>query len=193
MSLELVNTVASVGTLLVIAATAIAALVQLRHSRGSNQITALTECREVLESEAFARAALYVRREMPRLLEDPDYRTRLLNPPLESEMRQITVVGNFFESMGAFVKHDIIDAQIACDLWWSLILAHWEALIPVVAIWRRSTPGTWENFEYLARLSQNFVAKYPDGAYPKNTGRMDITDTYGEADARAGIVATGRV
>jgi len=43
MSLELVNTLASIGTLLVIAATAIAALAQLRHSRGSNQIIALTE------------------------------------------------------------------------------------------------------------------------------------------------------
>lgn len=36
MSLELVNTFATLGTFLVIAATATAAIVQLRHARGSN-------------------------------------------------------------------------------------------------------------------------------------------------------------
>jgi len=38
MTLEVVNTIASIATLLAIAATAIAALGQLRHMRGSNQM-----------------------------------------------------------------------------------------------------------------------------------------------------------
>jgi hypothetical protein len=46
MSLELVNALATLGTFLVIAATAIAAIVQLRHARSSNQIEALAEFRE---------------------------------------------------------------------------------------------------------------------------------------------------
>ena len=46
MSTELVNTFATLGTFVVIAATAIAAIVQLRHMRGSNQIVALNELRE---------------------------------------------------------------------------------------------------------------------------------------------------
>jgi Tfp pilus assembly protein PilE len=53
-SLELITTLASIGTLLVIAATAFAAFVQLRHLSGSNSITALTESREVLESTEFS-------------------------------------------------------------------------------------------------------------------------------------------
>ena len=52
MSVELLSTLASVGTFIVIGATAIAAIIQLRHMRGSNQIIALTECRETLESES---------------------------------------------------------------------------------------------------------------------------------------------
>jgi hypothetical protein len=40
MSLELLNTFATLGTFVVIAGTAIAAIVQLRHARSSNQIAA---------------------------------------------------------------------------------------------------------------------------------------------------------
>jgi hypothetical protein len=46
MSLQLVNTLATFGTFVVIAATAIAAIVQLRHARSSNHIAALNELRE---------------------------------------------------------------------------------------------------------------------------------------------------
>ena len=46
MSLELANTLATLGTFVVIAATAIAAILQLRHARTSNQIAALNELRE---------------------------------------------------------------------------------------------------------------------------------------------------
>jgi hypothetical protein len=46
MSLELVNTLATFGTFLVIAGTAIAAIVQLRHARSSNQIEAFAELRQ---------------------------------------------------------------------------------------------------------------------------------------------------
>jgi hypothetical protein len=60
MSLELVNTFATLGTFSVIAATAIAAIVQLRHMRGSNQIVALNELRETTETAEFRAAQLFV-------------------------------------------------------------------------------------------------------------------------------------
>jgi len=60
MSLEAWSTVASVGTLFVIAATAFAALVQLRHARSSNQIAAVTEMRETIESERFRAARRFM-------------------------------------------------------------------------------------------------------------------------------------
>jgi hypothetical protein len=46
MSTELLNSIATLGTFVVIAATALAALVQLRHMRGSNQIAALSDLYE---------------------------------------------------------------------------------------------------------------------------------------------------
>jgi hypothetical protein len=60
MTAEWVTAAASVFTCLVIAATAVAALAQLRHMRGANQILALTECRETLESQEFREAQQFV-------------------------------------------------------------------------------------------------------------------------------------
>jgi hypothetical protein len=57
MSLEVVNTLATFGTFVVIAATAIAALVQLRHARSSNQIEALAEMRQEAASSEIASPA----------------------------------------------------------------------------------------------------------------------------------------
>jgi len=53
MSLELFNILARLGTFIVIAATAIAAIVQLRHMRSSNQIAAINELRETIETPEF--------------------------------------------------------------------------------------------------------------------------------------------
>ncbi len=74
MSFELINSLATFGTFLVIAATAIAALVQLRHSRSSNHIVALNELRETMESAEFRAAQISAFRELPVRLQDPAFR-----------------------------------------------------------------------------------------------------------------------
>ena len=71
MSAEWVTAIATLGTFIVIAASAVAALMQLRHMRGSNQIVALTECRETMESETFQNAREFVLMVLPELLKDP--------------------------------------------------------------------------------------------------------------------------
>jgi hypothetical protein len=176
-NLETINTIASVGTLVVIAATAIAALGQLRHSRSSNQIIALTECREVLESEEFARALLFVRRRLPELMKDAGVRARLAVLPLDEDLRAVTVVGNFFESMGSFVKHDIIDAEIACDLWAGLVVDVWDAMNPALFILRSvGGPAAWEGFEYLTAVSKRWIAHHKEGSYPKGLSRLPVVE-----------------
>ena len=72
MTADWVTAIATVGTFLVILASAIAALAQLRHMRGSNQIIALTECRETLESDGFRQAQQFVSYELPKRLRDPN-------------------------------------------------------------------------------------------------------------------------
>ena len=183
MSLELVSTIASLGTFVVIAATAVAAIIQLRHSRSGNQISALTECREVIESPEFFKARRFIQEDLPSLLKQPGTAARLERRVLDDELQAINFVGNFFENLGAFVKHGIIDREIACDLWSGVVVTAWNSLLPVTAIRRRvlKTQALLENFEYLAVISEDYIARYPDGLYPRGS----------KADAHAirGIVA----
>ena len=171
MSAEWVTAVATAGTFVVIAASALAALLQLRHMRGSNQIVALTECREKLESEEFQNAREFVAIQLPELMKDPNIRKKLEHAFFPSELRPAGNVANFFESMGAFVRFNIIDRQIACDLWCGVVVRSWNGLLPVIQVRRKMDPGIWENFEYLAVLSEQFMERHPT-SYPKRMRRM---------------------
>lgn len=173
MSADWVTAIATAGTFVVITASAIAALLQLRHTRGSNQIVALTECRETLESEEFQNARQFVALRLPELMKDPEMARSLELPFFPAELRPAGNVANFFESMGAFVRYNIIDKRIACDLWCSVVVSSWNALLPVTRVRRKIDPGIWENFEYLAVLSQDFMDKYPT-SYPTGTRRMPL-------------------
>jgi len=64
MSLELWNTLATFGTFLVIAATATAAIYQLRHKRGGNQIAVLGELRASQGTPEYVRALHFVYSEL---------------------------------------------------------------------------------------------------------------------------------
>lgn len=59
MSLELSNTLATLTTTIIIAATAVAAIVQLRHLRASNQIAGQLALRQVLLDDNFMGASFW--------------------------------------------------------------------------------------------------------------------------------------
>lgn len=173
MSPEWVTAATSAGTFVVIAASAVAALVQLRHMRGSNQIVALTECRETLESPEFRAAQRFVSYELPKRLTDPAEARKAAQIPFLGEYEAIATVANFFESMGLFVKSGIIDKHIACDFWSFVVLRNWDALLPITTYAREQIeqPALWENFEYMAALSQAYQNEHPT-SYPKHMARM---------------------
>ena len=185
MSAEWVTAIATAGTFTVIAASAAAALVQLRHMRGSNQIVALTECRETLESPEFRAAQRFVSYELPKRLQDPQECRKIAQLPFSGEYEQIGTVANFFESMGLFVKRGIIDRKIACDFWTVVVLRNWRALLPVTSYVRHhlGDDTLWENFEYMALLCERFNAVQAS-SYPKGVPRMprdtSLLDRLGE-------------
>lgn len=186
MSADWVTAIATAGTFVVIAASAAAALVQLRHMRSSNQIVALTEIRETLESPGFETAMKYVHHEFPRRLQDPDVRKRLPAPgPTPDEFVPIRTVSSFFEQFGAFVKRGIIDPDIVCDLYGPPVLTNWEILAPFIANRRAAVnnPALFENFEYLATMSKDWIERHRDGAYPRHARRMPQPDYWPELHA----------
>ena len=190
MSLELVNTFATLGTFVVIAATAIAAMIQLRHMRGSNQIAALNELREAMASPELEASRRCVDTELKSRLRDPAFRYQIVtrsastdeNRPLISK---VNALGNFYEGLGVLVKARLVDRKLVLELWSDVIADNWASLSLVTAMLRREAgDGLWENFEYLAVLSQDWLAAHPKGAYPAGLRRIELKDEWLEADQR---------
>jgi hypothetical protein len=187
MSLELVNTLATFGTFVVIAATAIAAIFQLRHARSSNHIAALNELRETQESPHFREASDFVSAALPAKLQDPAFRNQLLVPRARTDevrplLAKLTTVGNYYEGMGVLVRTGMVDLTLVMEMFSELIDAAWTRIAPATAIYRRRSSGIYENFEYLAVMAEDWAAAHPHGTYPAGIRRKEIKDEWLEAD-----------
>lgn len=188
MSLELVNTFATLGTFLVIAATAIAALVQLRHARSSNQIVALNELTETFHTLDISDAVHFTSVELPRLVDDPAFRYAILNPSKRTAadnatLAKVRTLGNFYESLGLLVRFDLLDQTLALNFWGNLVQSAWERLAPIITIYRRSQGSAiYENFEYLTVLAQDLAAARGESNYPSGLRRIELKDEWLEAD-----------
>jgi hypothetical protein len=175
MTPEWLSAIASFLTLLVVAASAAAALFQLRHMRGANQIIALNEIRETIETESFRDALRFVYRDLPRLYEDPAARAELVASPLPAKYEPARTVANFFENVGMYVKRGVLDGNFTADMWGGIILTSWSRMAPLITNRRHAQqqPEVWgENFEYLAMVCRRFKDRHPNGAYPKGSARM---------------------
>ena len=189
MSLELWSTLASFGTFIVIAATAVAAIVQLRHARSGNQIAALTELRDAFQSAEFTDAMSFVETQLSDLLKNPRFRYQFeyraaRTGEFRDAIHHVRLIGNYFEDMGALIAAGLLDADLTAMIYSSDLARAWESLKPLVAIGRRGPGGSavWENFEYAAMLSQQWMAAHPNGGYPKGAPRLEVQDEWLDAD-----------
>jgi hypothetical protein len=185
MTLELWNTLATLGTFVVIAASAAAALVQLRHMRGGNQIIALTELRETIESAEFVAQMRDVSGPLQEWLKTPEARAIVLAEPGLSVFHELGAavrIANFFESAGVLVKRAIIDADLFCDLWGPTVIRAWLHLEELVVNRRIARgPVAWENFEYLMLVAKRYGTRYPNGTFPSHVKRDRLRDPWPEA------------
>lgn len=173
---EWLTALASLGTFVVIAASAIAALLQLRHMRSSNQISAYNECRETMETQAFRDALAFIRNDLPKHLEGAGKAEEIVRGGLVGEYGSIRLVANLFESMGLFVKVRMMEERIACELWSGIVLDAWNKLRPITKAVRTLRPGVWINFEYMAALGERYIEEHPDGEYPHDVKRMPLEE-----------------
>lgn len=176
MSPEWLTAIGTIGTFVVIAASAIAALVQLRHMRRSNQIAGLDEVRAAMESAEFRKALDFIREDLPRLIDDSallqKIRTEHKLPP---EIAPIRYLANHFEYIGLFVRSGMVDANLACQLWAGLAYDSWVRIAPITSAVRGAdNPGIWINFEYLAALSKQYTESGAGTDYPAGVPRMPL-------------------
>jgi hypothetical protein len=173
MTAEWVTALAAVGTLAVVAATAIAALVQLRHMRGSNQIAALMECRAMMEAPETRRTLGFIAHELPKRLADPTELEKIaVIPPVEPDYLAVVTVGNLLESIGTLVKRGMIEKDITCDYWAAIITMVWKRTAPITYVARKiAGAALWENFEYLVTVAEDYQKRHPT-SYPPGAPRM---------------------
>ena len=190
MSIEWVSTIGSLLTVLIVGATAIAALVQLRHMRAGNQINAILTIGEKFMEPRYEDARALVTRGLEQALQDPRFRAHVIArsrrdplPDISAEqlamLRAVNLVGNMFEEIGNLVKNGIVDEYLLLDEYVTQVLGMWNRLEPYTALTRDVTGdmGLWDNFEYLTVRAQVFIAAHPT-TYPKGVPRIPLTNPW---------------
>jgi len=175
MTLELWNTIAAWGTLLVITATAIAAIFQLRHMRASNDLEGLLKVLEMAYEPVVQDAFDYLTSDFCLKIEDPNYLSELERDPVDSRVHKELIACEYYERLGSYVKNGLINAEFYLDC--SSPEMYWDQLAPVIATLRkRRGPSAYENFEYLVVLERRWNERHPSGNYPKGAPRIPIPD-----------------
>src|SRR5579864_3178354 len=113
---EILNTIAAIGTFLVIAATAIAAVVQLRHMRASNQLEGLLSVLARVEDANFNRWLTDTQRQMPELLADRAYIQSIIDNTFDRSVAWLQL-GNSYDWVGSLVKNRLIPIDAFLDVY----------------------------------------------------------------------------
>ncbi|HZY96451.1 MAG TPA: hypothetical protein VFE35_05065 [Candidatus Cybelea sp.] len=105
---------------------------------------------------------------------------------------KVLAVGNYYEETGMLAKSGLVDREFFLELYSGNIMLMWDLLSEYTAITREAGgSGLWENFEYSAVLSQDWMAQHPSGTYPANVRRIDLSNKWRDADlAYAASLAT---
>ncbi|MBV8170344.1 MAG: hypothetical protein JO219_00240 [Candidatus Eremiobacteraeota bacterium] len=179
MSLETWATLASIGTFIVIAATAIAALVQLRHMRAANQVTALQVWFTAYEGAELRSAFHFVRADLKERLEDPEFRRDISTAQIDRVKHPEITICNFFDQWGLQYRRGTIDR--AAFMWTraGVVLRFWKLLAEVIALRADPKYGNldFQQFEYLAVQARDWLARHPAGDYPRGVPRMPLVET----------------
>jgi len=172
MTLEVWNTVAAVGTFVVITASAIAALAQLRHLRTSNQLSGLMSVFGMLQDPSVRELVNFVRHELAERMKDADFRASLLEIPIDRRKHPELYLCDMYNHIGSFVRAGLIDERTYLQTDWYNVNLYWGLLADVVAIGRTNRPYIFENFEYLASRARAWAQEHPQGDYPSAEPRL---------------------
>lgn len=168
---EMLSTLASVVADLLILATAVAAVIQLRHLRNANDLQGLLKVLEMAYEPAIQDAFDFLTHTYPDKIQDPAFRRELLIHPVDSHVHKELIAMEYYERLGSYVKNHLIAGELYFDC--SSPRLYWDLLAPVVATLRQKHgPAAYENFEYLVAAEEEWDSRHPDGNYPKGVRRL---------------------
>jgi hypothetical protein len=172
MTLEAWNTAAAIGTFVVITASAVAALAQLRHLRASNQLSGLISVFEMLQDPSVRELVNFVRHELSERMKDDEFRKTLSDIPVDRRKHPEFYLCDIYNHVGSFVRSGLIDERTYLQTDWYNVDLYWSLLAEVIAIGRANRPHIFENFEYLASRAKAWIGEHPHGDYPGAAPRL---------------------
>lgn len=186
MNVELISAVAAVGTFVVIAASAIAAILQLRHIRTGNQLGAVLTVLQLWQSPDVQGPLEYVRRQLPQKLLDPEYLRAIERGDLDREIR---LAVDWHEQLGYFLKQGLIHDSFL-GVYSPTGSTMWDRLSPVIKLGRDKRGESYVHFfEYFAARERAWTNRH-GSAFPPNLARLPLRDPW--AELRAGQDDDGR-
>ena len=179
--------VASVGTFLVIAATAIAAIIQLRHMRAANQVAAMQLFARTYEGAEHQSAFHFVRAELKQRLEDPQFRQELRSGDTDRAKHPEIQVCNFFDQWGLYYRSGVIDRRAFMRVNSGVVTGMWDILEPVITLLADPVHGnlSFQQFEYLTVQARRWQKCNPIGDYPPGEQRIQLVDPWHATDTAA--------
>jgi hypothetical protein len=175
---ELWSLLIASGTFAVIAASAYAALAQLRHLNTTNQLNSLLFFLNLERNKDLQEDFRFLHEDYKQLAAQREFIDSLLSPRVDKSIHRELNVCGWDEEVGALLKHKLIIEDAFLDMVCpQIILRDWSSVQPTIAA-RRSLGGStmYMNFEYLAARSQKFLRKSPNGIYPSDTPRLHVGD-----------------
>jgi hypothetical protein len=166
MNWEALAAVSAFFTMLVIAASAIAALVQLRHLRQSNQLSGLLSVLDLFQQPHMHELFNFVRHELPVRMQDPAFRAGLESAPIDRREHPELYLCDLYDQVGSYMRSGLIDADVLAQSQWVNVILNWTILEPVITICRRRVPHVFENFELLVAYAMRWRQDHPRGNYP---------------------------
>ncbi|MDQ6780367.1 MAG: hypothetical protein M3Z37_04335 [Candidatus Eremiobacteraeota bacterium] len=182
MTWEELSAISTFLTLVVISATAVAAVGQLRHMRSSNAITGYLGLMDRWASPHAREIQNYVfGGELERRLQDRAYRDELRLGMADRIKHPEVEYLDFWESLGMFLKMGFFPEEGVMESGGPVALAAWPKLAPVVAIIRRTRGATaYDNFEYLVSRARMWEASHPEGYFPNRTPHLAVVDEFAD-------------
>lgn len=172
--LEKLNTVAAIGTFIVIAATAIAAVFQLRHMRAANQLEGLLSVLARVEDSNFNTWLTETQRQLPGLMADRSYVQSVIENTFDRSVAWLQL-GNSYDWVGSLVKNRLIPEASFLDVYSFRVVQAWELMIPITVLARYQVGNAiWENFEYLYVRAKRWSERNANGTYPKHVERAAL-------------------
>lgn len=154
MTWEEVAALALMAQLVILAAGALFAYLQLGSLRRQQEAELVQRIFDELNAEQFAAALDFVYNDLPRRLTEPNYVREIAEGRATSTSHRELIVMHFFNSLGILVHARMVREYPIVPFVASPCIRSWQRVIPVIELMRRSFPHAYTPFESLVVRSR---------------------------------------